>query len=257
MAIIDRYTSYFVASDNQFGFKKKKNLGCRNANYAVRNVIEHFVSNGSTVNVCVLGLSKAFDRMNHYVLYIKLMERKLPTQLLTVLESWLNTCTTCIRWNGRVSHCFSLAAGVRQGVMSPLLFAIFIDTVVVRVKTLNVGCYSNCICCSIFFFTPMIYCYLLLQSLDYGRYYILCENYLNDVDMCINANKSQCIRFRRRYNTHCAPLIITASGGAINWVDCRRYLGVFFTTGCTFKSNFDNAKSCFFRAFNALYSKVG
>jgi hypothetical protein len=40
-------------------------------------------------------------------------------------------------------------------------------------------------------------------------------------------------------------------------VDSCRYLGVFFTTGCTFKCNFDNAKSCFFRAFNALYSKVG
>jgi len=64
------------------------------------------------------------------------------------------TCTTCIRWNSRVSHCFSLAAGVRQGGgLSPLLFAIFIDTVVERVnKTLSVGCYINCICCSIFLY---------------------------------------------------------------------------------------------------------
>jgi len=46
---MDRYSSYFVTSDNQFGFKK--NLGCRDAIYAVRNVREHFVSNGSTVNV--------------------------------------------------------------------------------------------------------------------------------------------------------------------------------------------------------------
>jgi len=83
-----------------------------------------------------------------------------------------------------------------------------------------------------------------------------CENYLNDVDMCINANKSQCIPFGRRYNTHCAALT-TASGGAINWVYCWRYLGVFFNSGCTFKWNFDNAKLCFFRAFNALYSNVG
>jgi len=74
--------------------------------------------------------------------------------------------------------------------------------------------------------------------------------------MCINANKSQCIRFGRRYYTHCAALT-TASGKAINWVDCCRYLGVFFNCGCTLKCNFDNAKSCFFRAFNALYSKVG
>jgi len=74
--------------------------------------------------------------------------------------------------------------------------------------------------------------------------------------MCINANKSQCIRFGRRYYALCAALT-TASGGAINWVDCCRYLGVFFNSGCTFKCNFDNIKSCFFRAFNAFYSKVG
>jgi len=76
--------------------------------HAVRNVIEHFFSNDSTVNVCALDSSKTFDLMNHYVLYIKLMKRKLPTQLLTALESWLITCrpTTCIRWNGR-SHAAS------------------------------------------------------------------------------------------------------------------------------------------------------
>ena len=35
------------------------------------------MSNGSTVNVCrpTLDLSKAFDRMNHYALLIKLMDR--------------------------------------------------------------------------------------------------------------------------------------------------------------------------------------
>jgi len=91
MAVIDRYSSYFVTSDNQFGFKK--NLGCRDAIYA-----QHFVSHGSTVNVwqCALDLSKALDRMHYYAFYIELMERKLSTQLLTALESWLNTCTKYI-----------------------------------------------------------------------------------------------------------------------------------------------------------------
>jgi len=71
--------------------------------------------------------------------------------------------------------------------------------------------------------------------------------------MCINAKKSQCIQFGRRYNTHCAAYT-TVFGGAINWIDCSRYLDVFFNSGYKCKCNFDNAKSCFFRAFNALYS---
>jgi len=97
MAIIDIYSSYFVTSDNKFRFKK--NLGCRDAIYAVRNVIEHFVSNGSTVNVCALD-------------YIKLMERKLPTQIFTVLESWLNTCITCIRSCWRETRSSSVTTSV-------------------------------------------------------------------------------------------------------------------------------------------------
>jgi len=44
------------------------------------------VSNGSTVNICTLDLSKAFDRMNHHALVIKLIDRKLAIQLLTIFE---------------------------------------------------------------------------------------------------------------------------------------------------------------------------
>jgi len=65
-------------------------MGCTDAIYNVRSVIEKFVSNGSTVNVCTLDLSKAFDRMNHYALLIKVIYRKLPIQLLTIFELWFS-----------------------------------------------------------------------------------------------------------------------------------------------------------------------
>jgi hypothetical protein len=104
MAVLDRFSHYFETSDHQFGFKK--NLSCRHAIYSVRNVIEKFVSNGSTVNVCALDLSKAFDRMNHYALLIKLMNRKLPVQLLTILETWFSISVTCVKWDKLVSYFF-------------------------------------------------------------------------------------------------------------------------------------------------------
>lgn len=64
MAIIDKFSSYFETSNNQFGFKK--NIGCRKAIFDVRSVVDNFISNGSTVSVRALDLSKAFDRMNYY-----------------------------------------------------------------------------------------------------------------------------------------------------------------------------------------------
>jgi hypothetical protein len=46
-----------------------------------------------------------------------------------------------VKWEGFESHFFSLMAGSRQsGVLSPLLFAIFIDDLVDVVRRINVGC---------------------------------------------------------------------------------------------------------------------
>ena len=40
---------------------------------SVRTVIENLISNGSTVNLCALDLFKAFDRINHYARFVKLI----------------------------------------------------------------------------------------------------------------------------------------------------------------------------------------
>jgi len=48
----------------------------------------------------------------------------------------------------------------------------FIDTVVERVKHLLFTAILIAVAAE-FFFTPTIYCYLLLQSLEYGHYYAL------------------------------------------------------------------------------------
>ena len=42
--------------------------------YVFRCVIDHYANFGSTVNVCASDVSKAFDKMNHYELFIKLNE---------------------------------------------------------------------------------------------------------------------------------------------------------------------------------------
>jgi hypothetical protein len=184
------------------------------------------------------------------------MERKLPVELLSVLESWFSTSVTCIKWNGHVSSFFQLLSGVRQGgVLSPLFFAIFIDKIIDVVKTVDAGCYINTVCCSIFLYADDI---LLLSPSIHGLQLLLnaCEKYLVGIDMCINVKKSSCIRFGPRFDSK-GVRPVTTFGGSVNWVNSCRYLGVFFKSGRRFRCNFDNAKSRFFRAFNALYSKVG
>jgi len=56
--ILERYEKFFTSSDNQFGFKKKSS--CSHAIYSFRNVVDSYVKNGSTVNICALESSRTF-----------------------------------------------------------------------------------------------------------------------------------------------------------------------------------------------------
>ena len=61
---------YLMSDDLQFGFKK--GLGYNNAIFSLRTAIEYFHDCGSTVYASALDISKTFDNINHYKLYILL-----------------------------------------------------------------------------------------------------------------------------------------------------------------------------------------
>ena len=65
--VLERYCDYLTSSDNQFGFKK--GISCGHAIYTLRSAIDYYVNYGSTVNVCSIDLSKAFDRINHIAFF--------------------------------------------------------------------------------------------------------------------------------------------------------------------------------------------
>jgi len=135
--VLSRYESFFVSSDNQFGFKRwaawLKLFAC--------NLYCKICGSGSTVNLCALDVKKAFDKLNHFGLFLKLMDRLIPSGLLSVLEHWLNISATCVRWCDHFSDFFTVACGVRQGgVLSPYLFAIYVDDIVAKINTSDLGC---------------------------------------------------------------------------------------------------------------------
>ena len=253
LCILDRYGHYLYTSDCQFGFKRS--LSCKHVIYSVRQTINHYTYNGSTVNLCFLDLSKAFDRMNHFALFIKLMNRAIPLTLLAVLEYWFKSSSTCVRWCGHNSAVFRLSAGVRQGgVLSPILFSVYIDDIVHKVVRNNVGCYFSYVCTSIFLYADDI---LLLSPTLSGLQRILstCEEELNSVDMHINTSKSVCMRIGPRFDLACSTLSV--SGVPLKWVSSYKYLGVNIVSSTNFKCSFLQAKRKFFAAFNAVFGKIG
>ena len=189
--------------------------------------------------------------MNHHALFIKLMNRHLPTELLRIFEFWFSSCYTCVKWYGYKSTYFRIKIGIRQGgVLSPSLFAIYLDDVVKYVckheygTTLSIVLYAD----DIILIASSI---LALQSL-----LIVCETELVYLDMLINTKKSCCMRIGERCNSQCAS-IVTLSGDSIPWVEEIRYLGVFIVKFRYFKCSLDHAKRSFYRTANAIFGKIG
>ena len=83
--ILDRFSTFLALSDHQFGFKKGSS--CSHAIHTVKTAVDYYNKGGSTVNLCDLDLSKAFDKMDHNVLFVKLVERKLPVEFYVSLKT--------------------------------------------------------------------------------------------------------------------------------------------------------------------------
>ena len=66
--------------------------------YTARSVIEYCTQSGRTVNMAALDISKAFDRVDHCGLFVKLMNRRDPNALLSTVQNWFIKCYTCVRW---------------------------------------------------------------------------------------------------------------------------------------------------------------
>ena len=150
----------------------------------MRNLVDRFLSGGSTVNLCAIDLSKAFDKVNHCALLLKLMQRNIPGNLLCILENWFNNCFTCVKWKSVFSPFFKIDFGVRQGsVLSPHLFAIYINDIVSHFN-INQRIFIVLYADDIMLLAPSL---TELQVL-----FNLCELELAWLDMRINVEKSCC-----------------------------------------------------------------
>ena len=77
--LMDRLSPFFGTTDNQYGFKAKH--GTDLCVYALKEVISKYKRQNSSVLVGLVDASRAFDRVNHQKLFVKLRERGCLTAL--------------------------------------------------------------------------------------------------------------------------------------------------------------------------------
>ena len=250
--LLKLFADYLETSDLQLGFKK--GVGCSDAILTARNAVNYLVDRGSTAVICTLDISKAFDRVDHYCLYLKLMEKHVPRNFIALIAAWYSKCYVQVRWGNVLSDPFTVKAGVRQGgILSPFLFAVYIDSLIHKLKCSGHGLYICNVFLGCLLYADDVFlishCVCVMQKmLD------ICSCVAEELDMRFNASKSFAMRVGIRCNVFCAPLYL--DGSVVNYSREVKYLGVCLKAGLRLTGSYLHNKMSFYRAFNALYSKI-
>ena len=241
------YCDYLTTSPHQFGFKKKSSTV--QALYCLRETVTYYVNHGSRVFCSFLDASKAFDRLVHSGLFLKLMERGVPKAFLDIIITWYDGLQCRVKWDGHFSDWFVISAGVRQGgVLSPEFYCIYVNDLLLILKQRGVGCYYlNSFAAALFYADDMAILAPSLRGLQ--TLLDICSRYCRDWDICLNAKKTKNIFFGRK----CSNLAtLTLDGKSIAWEENCVYLGVTLKSGKNFSCSVVEQVRKFYRCANAI-----
>ncbi|VDO82449.1 unnamed protein product [Haemonchus placei] len=84
------------------------------------------VNEGKGVDIIYFDLTKAFDKVSHEKLLLKLQQLGIECNILSWIQSYLEDRHMCVRVGNSFSQRFHCSSGVPQGgVLSPLLFVAY------------------------------------------------------------------------------------------------------------------------------------
>ena len=198
--------------------------------FVLREAIEYYNHNRGTVLCTMLDATKAFDRIQYCKLFQKLLDRNLPVVVIRFLLNMYTAQQARVSWNSHFSPWFDIMNGVKQGgVLSPVLFCVYMDDLLTSRKCAGYGCYVGHV-----FFGALAYAddIMLLAPTQHAMRCMLkvCEEYANGFD------KSKCIvccpRYGPQYYTHHPAARFSISRNTIETVDNWLHLGHVISKDC-------------------------
>ena len=227
--LFDLISSSSNDDDYQFGFKKKHSTGL--CTFSFKHVLDYYRQNGSHVFACFIDFKKAFDYVDYWLLFSKLLDSSdTPACLLgtRVLAHWYSHQQSFIRWHNETSECFNIGNGVRQGgVLSPYLFSFYIRSLISTLISSETGCYIGNTCFNIFAYADDI---VLLAPSWLGLQNLLnvVQGAASDIDMIFNTKKTVCMVFNPIDKSKIVSLSFpkfVLNGQHLSYVSDFRYLG--------------------------------
>jgi len=109
--------------DDQFGFHPTDSTTC--ALTCLLHHVTNMLERCSYVRCLMIDFSKAFDRVNHAILYSKLAGPGVPDHVISWIHSFLTNHTQVVSYNGKVSFPVYINTGIVQGSgIGPMLYTV-------------------------------------------------------------------------------------------------------------------------------------
>ena len=119
-----------------------------------------------------------------------MIDRGIPKCIISLMLDWYKKSTAMVRCGNSMSKKFSINASIRQGgLLSPVFIAIYVDTLIQKLKQTGVGYYNNGQFFGCLFYADDI---ILLAHTLRGMQKMLdiCSDFALESDTKFNATKS-------------------------------------------------------------------
>ena len=211
-----------ISSSNlQFAYKAKH--GTSMCTLLLKETANYFINQDGGVYCALVDASKAFDRLRHDKLFGILMQRGVPAVIIRYLIDNYRRQKMLVKWGNVVSRAFGVANGVKQGgILSPILFNVYMDTLLERLQNHGVGCHLGDAYVGALAYADDLT--LLSPSLNGLQSMLkLCEEFGNEYAVTFNPVKTQCIRFCRERDPGSYEIYL--DGKKLKWVKEVKHLG--------------------------------
>ena len=87
-----------------------------------------------TIFVTFINASKAFDKIDFWLLFQKLIRKDFPVFIIKIIAYWYCHQEMHVRWGSTSTSSFHVLNGVNQGgILSPMLFNVYMDQLSFRI----------------------------------------------------------------------------------------------------------------------------
>ena len=144
--IYEKYMLYqimktHVEPKQQYGFRE--NSSCNHAIFTMKETIAHYNKKNKPVFACLIDASKAFDKINREILFMKL-KTILIKPLWLSLRSYYKNSISYVSLNGEDGEMFKTTIGSKQGSpLSPKLFSIYVEGLIKELEESGIVCTIN------------------------------------------------------------------------------------------------------------------